>query len=113
MDTVTSSASVITDDLSACPFCSGVGAVINWDQPNFQKWFVRCTCCAAEGPWGKTHATAIALWNKRSAAAATVHRDDLLDFVEYACMRFDHGQDAAIKRGEELLVKYGRMTAAS
>ena len=53
--------------LKLCPFCGGEAEVENWDQPNFQNYFVRCKCCAAEGPWGKNRATAVNLWNIRAA----------------------------------------------
>lgn len=53
--------------LKMCPFCGGEAEVENWEQSNFQKYFVRCKCCAAEGPWGKNRATACNLWNIRAA----------------------------------------------
>ena len=35
--------------------------------------------------------------------------NELLDFVEYACVRFAYDQEDAIKRGEDILIKYGRI----
>ena len=53
-------------ELKACPFCGGESEVEEWEQPNFQKYFVICKGCAAEGPWGNNRATAVNLWNMRA-----------------------------------------------
>ena len=44
-----------------------------------------------------------------ATAYLATHMTDLLDFVEYVCVRFGPDQKEALSRGEELLRKYGRL----
>ena len=44
-----------------------------------------------------------------SRMLADAQIEELLDFVEYACVRFAADQEDAIRRGEELLINHGRM----
>ena len=44
-----------------------------------------------------------------SRMLADAQIEELLDFVEYACVRFAPDQEDAIRRGEEILIKHGRM----
>jgi hypothetical protein len=53
-------------DLKPCPFCDGVAVV---DVSTDAIFNLRCTSCAAEGPWAKSKAAAVGSWNRRTAEA--------------------------------------------
>lgn len=59
-------------ELLACPFCGGEGVRdrklrdgYRDGEPEAWAYFVRCRCCACEGPWYKTVGNADKAWNKR------------------------------------------------
>lgn len=55
-----------TDTLVHCPFYGCTRAEIaSCPHGTETAYFVRCLGCAAEGPWAKTEAGAIAAWNRR------------------------------------------------
>lgn len=54
-------------DLLPCPFC---GAKADQNpifivHNEYGKWWIRCGCCAAEGPWAKSRSGACGGWNRR------------------------------------------------
>ncbi len=61
-------------DPRPCPFCGSTrvqvqtgecrGAVS--DEPRLEYW-ITCFGCAAEGPWSRTEAGAVRMWNMREA----------------------------------------------
>jgi len=57
------------DNLAKCPFCgSRTLAESNTDcMDNVQEYahIIVCGDCGTRGPWGKTEADAIELWNRR------------------------------------------------
>jgi len=61
-----------TDKLLPCPFCGGEGLpdciFVSHEEVHY---FVRCRCCACEGPWSKTPRWALSQWNKRLTVERT------------------------------------------
>lgn len=55
--------------IKPCPFCGGEGEPDQLESLNDQvTYFIRCVCCACEGPWHKTASGAVKLWNTRAYA---------------------------------------------
>ena len=58
--------------LLTCPFCGGDGIPdrelregCSVGEPDAFAHFVRCKCCACEGPWAKSEGNAVRQWNTR------------------------------------------------
>ena len=56
----------MTDALKPCPFCNDIASAIDDGDPPYPEYCVECYNCEARGPWCKTHAEAIAAWNRRA-----------------------------------------------
>lgn len=51
-----------------CPFCGAHRLILSETTQTISarvEYFVRCSSCAAEGPWAQTPAGAIRWWNQR------------------------------------------------
>lgn len=55
--------------IRACPFCTGNRFELDGDEIDRQFW-IRCRCCAAEGPWARTRFGAEDAWNQRPTPAS-------------------------------------------
>lgn len=58
-----------------CPFCGGDAVVDQAGGAMIERFVMRCNSCAAEGPWGKSEASARGGWSRRVV-------DDRVDAAE-------------------------------